>query len=247
MENEKLVKLIQNGEKEYLQPLYMQNKGLIHLIIKRCGIKKSDIEDALQDGYIGLHKAAEYYKIDNGAVFVTFAYKLIKQSIVQGEHKRKNITFPDNEYYTLYRIQAARRSFVEKNNSEPSISELSEICGLSAAKVENLLAAGQTAIYLNAPCACETTTELGDMICAYDTDIEELSEHKELTRLIKTILEMLNDNEKKVIIYRYLHGKTQKEAATLLHRTSDEVRRLEQTALRKLNHYKNRELLKSYI
>lgn len=249
MENEKIVEMIQSGHKEYYELLYIKNKALIYTVIRRCGIKKEDTEDALQDGYIGLHQAAEYFNSDNNTSFATYAYTLIKHSVLKGKHTGNIFYVPENEYYTLYRIQEVRRSFREKNKTEPSTETLSELCGLSAARIENLLSAAAPVKSLNAPCEGSdgVISEFGDIISDNTPPVAELEETQELRRLIQRILNTLTAPQRQVITYRYMYNKTQIDTAKLLHIQPYQARRLEETALRKLKHYKNRVLLEAYI
>lgn len=249
MENEKIVEMIQSGHKEYYELLYIKNKALIYTVIRRCGIKKEDTEDALQDGYIGLHQAAEYFKRDNNTSFATYAYTLIKHSVLKGRHTGNIFYVPENEYYTLYRIQEVRRSFRAENKTEPSTEILSELCGLSAARIKNLLSAAAPVKSLNAPYEGSdgVISEFGDIISDNAPPVSELEETNELKRLIRRVLNTLTAPERQTILYRYIHDKTEKDTAVLLHIPTNEVRRLEETALRKLKHYKNRVLLEAYI
>lgn len=249
MENEKIVALIQNGKTEYLEPLYLQNKRMIYKIIRKCGIKPEDTEDALQDGYMGLHMAALSFNVNLGLSFSTFAYKLIFHSILRGTHTGKAVYMPDNIYYKLYSIQRAKKQLLQETGKEPMAADVSELCGISVADIKIISEAAESVKSLNEPCNTSdgTAGEFGDLLSDDTFSIEERGETNELKRLIHIILNNLSVFERKIIIYRFIHEKTQIETARLLHLPQDEVRRQEATALRQLRHYSNRILFEDYI
>lgn len=249
MENEKIVALIQNGKTEYLEHLYLQNKRMIYKIIRKCGIKPEDTEDALQDGYIGLHIAAVGFNADLGLSFSTFAYKLILHSILRGTHTGKAVYMPDNIYYKLYSIQRTKKKLLQETGKEPTAAEISELCGVSAADIKTISEAAENVKSLNEPCNTSdgTAGEFGDLLSDDTISLAEHEEMNELKKLIDCILKELSIVERKIIIYRYIHQKTQIDTAQLLYISPNEVRRREQVALRKLRHYKNRVLLEDYI
>lgn len=152
MENEKIVALIQNGKTEYLEPLYLQNKRMIYKIIRKCGIKPEDTEDALQDGYMGLHMAALSFNVNLGLSFSTFAYKLIFHSILRGTHTGKAVYMPDNIYYKLYSIQRAKKQLLQETGKEPMAADVSELCGISVADIKIISEAAESVKSLNEPC-----------------------------------------------------------------------------------------------
>lgn len=249
MENEEIVFLIQNGQTEYLEQLYLQNKRMIYKIIRKCGIKPENIEDALQDGYIGLHMAALGFNADLGLSFSTFAYKLIFHGILRGTHTGKAVYMPDNIYYKLYSIQRAKKQLLQATGKEPTAAEISELYGISVADIKTISEAAESVKSLNEPCNTSNGTagEFGDLLSDDTISIEERGETTELKRLIALILKDLSTMERNIIIYRFIHEKTQIDTARLLHLPQDEVRRQEATALRKLRHYSNRILFEDYI
>lgn len=248
MENEKIVALIQDGKTEYLEPLYLQNKRMIYKIIRKCGIKPEDIEDALQDGYIGLHMAALGFNANLGLSFSTFAYKLILHSILQGTHTGKAVYMPDNIYYKLYNIQRAKKLLLSELNREPTAAEISERCGISVEDMKTILHAAENIKSLNTPTETnDGAAEFGELLPDTSVSISHQAEKEELKRLIYTVIDALPEAEKAIILHRYIYNQTMDTAARRLNMTWYEVRQIESRALTRLRHYKNRVLFEDYI
>lgn len=249
MKNEEIVILIQDGKTEYLEPLYLQNKRMIYKIIRKCGIKPKDTEDALQDGYIGLHMAALGFNADLGLSFSTFAYKLILHSILNGTHSGNAVYMPDNIYYKLYSIQRAKKKLLQETGKEPTAAEISELCGISIADIKTISKATESVKSLNEPCNTSdgTAGEFGELLPDTSVSISHQAEQEELKRLINTIVNILPGAERSVIIRRYKYNETQETVARRLNVSCDEVRQAENRAMTKLRHYKNKQLLECYI
>lgn len=249
MENEKIVTLIQNGKVEYLEQLYLQNKRMIYKIIRKCGIKSEDTEDALQDGYMGLHMAAVGFNVKLGLSFSTFAYKLILHSILQGAHTGRAVYMPDTIYYKLYSIQRAKKKLLQETGKEPTTEEISALCGIPVENIKTISAAAENVKSLNDPCNTSDgkIREFGELLPDTSVSISQQAEQEELRRLIHTIINTLPVAERAVIIRRYKYNETQETAARRLNVSCDEVRQTENRAITKLRHYKNKQLFKDYI
>lgn len=250
MENEKIVALIQGGKHEYLEQLYLQNRRMIYKVIRKCGISLSaEGEDALQDGYIGLHTAALNFNNQLGVSFSTFAYRLIFNSVLKGRHIGRSVYMPEHVYCKLYTIQRVRKQLRSKLDREPTEVEVSESCGISVEDISTILHAAANIKSLNTPTETKdgTAAEFGELLPDKSVSISHQAEQEELKRLIHTIVNALPEAERAVIIRRYKHNETQETAARRLNVSCDEVRQAENRAITKLRHYKNKALFENYI
>lgn len=249
IKNETLVEFIQNGQNEYLEQLYLQNKNMIYKIVRKCGVHSySDIEDSMQNGYIGLYNAALSYNKNEGVKFSTYAYKAILNSVLKGVCIGNAIYMPNNIYYLWYKIQRERNRHINENESITA-AELSKICNTTEEHINIITAAAMGTVSLNKHIdGLEgEQSELGELITDDTIDIVGDTEIKDLQSIVRRIISILPPMERRIIIYRYINGKTQSDTALHFHIPLNEVRNYECTAMRKLRSPKNKVLLADYI
>ena len=249
MSNEKLVKLIRGGHTEYLEHLYTQNIGMIYSIIRKCGIhSRLDIEDALQNGYIGLHTAAVSYDFTTDVKFTTYAYKAVFHCIINSRCIGNAVYMPVNIYALWYKIDRERRRLL-KENTDVTAAALSEACNISVEQINTISAAACGVLSLNVSIDNDSgkETEFGAVLPDEAVNIQEAAEKGELRRLCMKAVKTLPLFERKVIIYRYMKDMTISTTAAVMSCDECDIRRAEQRALRRLKSCKIQQMFAGYI
>lgn len=191
--------------------------------------KYYDIEDLKQVGMIGLINALKNYKEDNNTKFSTYAYLWIKGEILKYIRNDRNIRV-SKEYITLnQKIDDVRCVLRQKLQREPSIDEIALFLEVDVSLIQDVIQ------------SCEFVKSLDYVInedenenSLYDTTVyEEKGYDSELLDL-RCAISSLNDDEKKLIQYRYYDGMTQSETSEKLGVNQVKVSRDETKILKKL-------------
>lgn len=255
MTNEEMVLHIQDGENrtEYLEQLYGQNKGLIHGIIKRyIGIEPE--EDLMQEGYIGLQRAAELYEQNSEAKFSTYAALLIAQTVQRHiDLCGSLIKIPTNKRMTISYCKKAAEKFRAELHREPTQEELFCILGMKKGQADKIREAinSRRTRSLSEPIAEDpealTLEEtIKDPENKIDMLLDEL-EHEALSRELWKSVDELESEQAEVIRGRFKDGKTLEECGKDIGRNAERTRQIQMKALRKLRSEKVRNRLRPFI
>ena len=259
MSNEELVFKIQSGQdREWcLTELYRQNTGVLLTVVKRFQ-KYENLEDLMQEGYIGLMKAADRWEPERGATFSGYAAMMIKGAVLG--YLRNNgsiIRFP--VYYRGRILQYKRvvAAFQREHGRRPSPDELGAALGLSAADAEQIRAdarllsirslqepTGGAGAGVGADLTLEGT--IADPEDVLEGVLDEI-QREELSSLLWDLVDELGDRKSAVIRSRFQHGKTLKSCGEDLGISIETVRRIEVRALKDLRKKKNTDRIRSFI
>ncbi len=142
-------------KKEYISnrnELVQSNMRLVMHIAKRFTNKGVDIEELIQEGAIGLIKAAEKYNLNKGYRFTTYAYWWIQQSIKTAlSYKRSAIRIPINTSDRIFKIEAAKQDYYSRYEKQPTIKQLQKITGLTQEQITTVSNIGNLTVSMNAP------------------------------------------------------------------------------------------------
>lgn len=250
MDNEEIVRNIQKGDNTAMEQLYSQNEHLFHKIFRRCGITGEDIEDALQDAYIALHKAAHSYTANSGIKFSTYAYTVIMRYVCAERRRRNTVVYtPMNLGAVWHKIKKAYQEIAAHTEKMPTAAEVADALSLPEEYVIMVSRAFSPSHSLNAP-ANSTDGDAEDIINFIPDKSETLENYaikQDIRQIMQSMLKTLTAAEQKVIQCRYMSECTLQETAAVLSLTLPKVRRIELRALQKLRHYKYRTLLQDYI
>ncbi|MBQ9532148.1 MAG: sigma-70 family RNA polymerase sigma factor [Eubacterium sp.] len=201
------------------------NIGLVHTIANRFKNRGVEYDDLFQAGCLGLVKAVDNFDESKGFAFSTYAVP-----VIMGEIKR---LFRDGGAIKVSRalkeksikVQALRDEFVKKEEREPTIKELSDICQINVEELSEILNIINPVVSLNS---------------YYDDENEELDipydeSEKLFNKLsVDELMQKLSEEEKQLIQYRYYQGKTQCETAELIGVSQVQISRKEKAILKKL-------------
>ncbi len=201
------------------------NIGLVHSIAKRFKGRGEDYDDLYQAGCVGLIKAVDNFDESKGFLFSTYAVPVIMGEIRRLFRDGGAVKVSRSLKEKSIKVQAIREKFIKKELREPTVSELSELCGIETEELSEVLN------IINPVVSLSCTTEDGDEtidIPVDDTDklFDRLSVHH-------AIRDLSND-ELLLIKYRFYEGKTQCESAKLLGISQVQVSRREKQLLAKL-------------
>ena len=203
----------------------ISNIGLVHSIAKRFKNRGVEYEDVFQAGCLGLIKAVDNYDESKGYMFSTYAVP-----VIMGEIKR---IFRDGGAVKVSRslkeksnyVNTLRYRFINDNNREPTLSELSEISKISVEELSEIAGIITPAVSLS-------YIEDND-INEWDLPVDYSEElFNKIT--VSCLINELEGKDRKLIYLRYFEGKTQNDTAALLNISQVQVSRREKAILSKL-------------
>ena len=236
-----LSKEILEGNEEAKGKLIESNLRLVVKIARGFVSKDVQFLDLVQEGNIGLMKAAEKFDYRKNVRFSTYAAWWIKQAIVRSlSNKKRAIRLPHRKEEAIKRIQRTYTSLAQKYLRTPSVSEVAEELGMKVEDVLTLLDASTSIVSLET----ETNEDAGTLmdLCednsySPDRELEEKSMQEDTLRF----LEHLMEREKEILKYRFAfygnHKYTLKTIGERMGISPETVRQIEKRAIRKLKEH----------
>ncbi len=227
--NEVLLERVSEGDESATEMLVKENFGLVKSIAVRFVGRGQELEDLIQIGSIGMLKAIRGYDKAFGTAFSTYAVPLITGEIKRFLRDDGLIKVSRETKKNGYILLRARQEYIAENATEPSLSVLSEITGISEEQALYALEASAPTVSLQEKISAEGETEIGEMIACED-EIEALTDKIALRQAVK----QLDTQEQILINLRYFKGLTQAETAKILGMNQVKVSRTEKKIITKL-------------
>lgn len=221
-----LIEKAKDGDTDALEILVSENTGLVRSIALRFTGRGADYDDLCQIGHIGMIKAIRNFDLSRGTAFSTYAVPLIMGEIKRFLRDDGEIKIGRELKRRGALIMSAREKFILQNGFEPSVSELSKLCGLSEEETAESITAASATVSLSEQIGEDSTLE--DRLGIDFTP--ELNEKIALRQAIET----LNNEEREIILLRYFKNLTQSQTGRILGMTQVTVSRKESKALAKL-------------
>jgi RNA polymerase primary sigma factor len=238
--------------KQAKDELIKANLRLVVSIAKKYVNRGLTLLDLVQEGNIGLMKAADRYESGKGTKFSTYSTWWIRQRITRAIlDQARTIRLPVHLIEESTRISRIYAKFMREKGREPASEEVSRIMGLSVVRVNEILRAIQEPVSLETPILSEEK-ELKDVI------IDEKSvspfktlENNEASNRIEEVLSSLTEREEKIIRMRFGIGvgseHTLEEVGKYFKLTRERIRQIEIKALKKLRHPARSKMLREYV
>jgi RNA polymerase primary sigma factor len=248
-----LAKKIRDGDQRALEKLTKANLRFVVSVAKQYQNQGLTLPDLINEGNLGLIKAAKRFDETRGFKFISYAVWWIRQSILQALAEQSRIVrLPLNQVGSLNKINKAFSTLEQKYEREPSAEELSDVLELPQDKVADTMRVSGRHVSMDAPFANGEENSLLDVLVNHDSphaDTELMSES--LQREIERSLSTLTDRERDVVRLFFgiglNHGLTLEEIGTKFDLTRERVRQIKEKAIRRLRHNSRSKLLKTYL
>ncbi|MEL6655975.1 MAG: RNA polymerase sigma factor RpoD/SigA [Bacteroidota bacterium] len=253
-EEAELARRIREGDQEALDKLTRANLRFVVSVAKQYQNQGLSLPDLINEGNVGLMKAARRFDETKGFKFISYAVWWIRQSILQAivEYSRI-VRLPLNKVGSYHKINGAFRSFVQEFEREPTNEELAELLEITPKDVANVLKGNTRHVSVDAPVSSEEgSATMLDFITSGDEDLpdNQLMEQS-LKEEVQQGLSILSPREVEVLSTYYgLNGYkslTLEEIGELYGLTRERVRQIKERAIRRLRKSYNRNSLRSFL
>lgn len=251
-EEVELAQKIRNGDRKALDRLTKANLRFVVSVAKQYQNQGLSLPDLINEGNVGLIKAAEKFDETRGFKFISYAVWWIRQSILQAIAEQSRIVrLPLNQVGSVNKVNRELNKFEQENERRPSVDEMAERIDLPEDKIADAMKVNNHHVSMDAPFAEGDDNSLLDIMSNEDTPMADKGLVIESLRAeIKRALECLNDRERKVVTAYFGIGipeMTLDEIGAKYNLSRERVRQIREKAIRRLRHNTKSKLLKSYL
>lgn len=247
-----LARKIKEGDKDALQKLTRANLRFVVSVAKQYQHQGLSLPDLINEGNIGLIKAAEKFDDTRGFKFISYAVWWIRQSIMQAlADQSRLVRLPLNQVGSVNKINKISNKFEQEFERKPSIAEIAEEINLSQERVSDAIKGNNRHVSMDAPLTDGNDNGLADLLqgnVGQDIDTHLLLES--LREELKLALNILDERERFVIEAFYGINQpemTLQEIGAKKGLTRERARQIREKAIRKLRKNTQNKLLKSYL
>ena len=243
---------IRQGDRRALETLTKANLRFVVSVAKQYQNQGLSLPDLINEGNLGLIKAAEKFDETRGFKFISYAVWWIRQSILQALAEQARIVrLPLNQVGSLNKITKALAKFEQENERRPSSEELASIIGLPVDKIGDTLKVQGRHISVDAPFVEGEDNSLLDVLVNDDSPMADRTlVNESLSKEIDRALDTLTPREKDIIRMFFgigTHEMTLEEIGQTFGLTRERVRQIKEKAIRRLRQNSRSRLLKSYL
>ena len=252
-EEVELAHRIKNGDRKALEKLTKANLRFVVSVAKQYQNQGLSLPDLINEGNIGLLKAAEKFDETRGFKFISYAVWWIRQSILQAIAEQSRVVrLPLNQVGALSKIQNQIAKFEQENQRRPSVGELSSLTNIEEEKIDQTIKADNHHMSIDAPFSEDDDNSLADVMSSgedtrTDKQVDFESMSLELNNVLKSVLK-----DREITIIRECFGigcpeKGLEEIGDQLGLTRERVRQIREKSIAKLRDSGNSRVLMKYL
>ncbi len=248
-----LARKIKEGDKASLDQLVKANLRFVVSVSKQYQNQGLSLPDLINEGNLGLIKAAQRFDETRGFKFISYAVWWIRQAILQALAEQSRIVkLPLNKIGSINKVNRAFTELEQRFEREPSIDELSEVLELAPNDIKEALKSSNRHVSMDAPISQDEESNMYDVLLSSDSPAPDRgllndSLRKEIERALAT----LTPREASIIrLYFGLNGKhphTLEEIGEEMDLTRERVRQIKEKAIKRLKQATRSKVLKSYL
>ena len=248
-----LARRIKAGDDLALEKLTKANLRFVVSVAKQYQNQGLTLPDLINEGNVGLIKAAGRFDETRGFKFISYAVWWIRQSILQALAEQSRIVrLPLNQVGSLNKIKKTSSRLEQKFERPPSEYEIADELEVPDHKINTAMKIATRYVSMDAPLAADEDTKFLDIFVPKDiAETDEFLMNESLRREIQRSLATLSEKERDVINMYYgigiNHGLTLEEIGSKFDLTRERVRQIKEKAIRRLRHTSRSKLLKAYL
>lgn len=251
-EEVELAQKIKKGDRQALERLTRANLRFVVSVAKQYQNQGLSLPDLINEGNVGLIKAAEKFDETRGFKFISYAVWWIRQSILQAIAEQSRIVrLPLNQVGSVNKINRELNKFEQEHERRPSVNEIADRIDLPEEKVEEAMKANNRHVSMDAPFVDGEDNSLLDVLADNNMPMADKALVQEsLRKEIDRAIDLLNDREQKVVRAFFGIGSqemTLEEIGDKYNLTRERVRQIKEKAIRRLRHNTKNKLLKTYL
>ncbi len=251
-----LAQKIRKGGKEgerAKEKLVMANLRFVVSVAKQYQHQGLSLTDLIDEGNIGLVKAAEKFDETRGFKFISYAVWWIRQSILQAIAEQSRIVrLPLNQVGALSKINSEISKFEQKNQRRPSVSELAKLTDMDESKLDQTIKADNHHMSIDAPFQEDEENSMADVLSSgEDSRADKQVDYESMSQELQTVLRnVLKDREIQIVTQCFgigCHEKGLEEIGDQLGLTRERVRQIREKSIVKLRESGYAKLLIKYL
>ena len=251
-EEVELAQRIKKGDQKALERLTKANLRFVVSVAKQYQNQGLSLPDLINEGNLGLLKAAERFDETRGFKFISYAVWWIRQSILQAISEQSRIVrLPLNQVGSVNKINREINRFEQLNERRPSVDEIAEKVDLPQDKIDEAMSINGHQISVDAPFVEGEDNSLLDVMANSDAPMaDKVLVEESLKSEIQAALNSLNERERNVVEASYGINQpelTLEEIGSKFGLTRERVRQIKEKAIRKLRNSKTNKFLKTYL
>ena len=251
-EEVELAQKIRKGDRRALERLTRANLRFVVSVAKQYQNQGLSLPDLINEGNVGLIKAAEKFDETRGFKFISYAVWWIRQSILQAIAEQSRIVrLPLNQVGSVNKINRELNKFEQEHERRPSVDEIADRIDLPEEKIEEAMKANNRHVSMDAPFVEGEDISLLDVLADSNMPMADKALVQEsLRKEIDRAIDLLNDREQKVVRAFFGIGSpemTLEEIGDKYNLTRERVRQIKEKAIRRLRHNTKNKLLKTYL
>ena len=248
-----LAQRIKAGDQAALDKLVRANLRFVVSVAKQYQNQGRSLQDLINDGNLGLVKAAQRFDETRGFKFISYAVWWIRQSILQAvAEQARIIRLPMNQVGAMAKVKKAVSLLEQKLERRPTVKEIAEEIGMPEDKVDQLLSFNSRAVSTDAPLDDEDDANFLDVYVAEDEmQTDSAVEMESASKAIRKSLDMLNEKERTILCMYFGLGTSREysleEIAMKLDISRERTRQIRDRALKRLKAEPNSPLYQMYM